>query len=190
MTPNVAEDYWVSFWEYPFYTHTMMKTNSYLQSKNYFDELVQKHKKINEFIGFFNRELHEKQGSFDGIASPYLALFKYEAGLDGPEQNTIAVRKVAFALMRTDVATDDFDAQYQAVDECEKLALSVLARIRYDSNNRNHFLYNSFLKESVRILPVELSSQSYGVEVYFNLKNPQPLIVNPDEWSDIDEVCS
>lgn len=167
-----------------------MKKNSYLQTKKYFEKLVETHNHIAGFVGFSSRELHEKQGSYDGIPSPYLALYRYEVGLDGPEQNTIAVRKIAFALMRTDAPTDDFDAQYKIVDECENLALSILARIRYDNNNREHFLYDSLLKDSIRILPVELSSQSYGVEVYFNLKNPQPLIVNPDEWSDIDEVCS
>ncbi len=166
-----------------------MKNNGYLKTKNYFQEIVAKNLKINEFVGYFTRDLHHKQASFKGLNSPYLALFKYELGLDGERQNTVAVRKVGFAVMRTKVSADDFEAQYAAIDECEKIALQVLARIRYDNNNREHFLYNSFLKDSVRVLPVELSSQSYGVEVFFNFKNPQSLEVVPDDWEDIDSVC-
>lgn len=166
-----------------------MKNNSYLKIKDYFETLVSKHKHINEFVGYFSRDLHSKSARRKGIASPYLALFKYEIGFDGPEQNTIAVRKLGFALMLNTVAPDDFNKQYEAIDTAEQLALSVLARIQLDNNNRKHFLYNSLIKDSIRILPVELSAQSFGVEVYFNLKNPQNLVVNTDDWEDIDRVC-
>ncbi len=166
-----------------------MKNNGYLEIKDYFQQIVAKNKKINEFVGYFTRDLHHKQAAFTGLPSPYLALFKYKLGLDGGPQNTVAVREVGFAVMRTDVADDDFEEQYKAIDECEQMALQILARIRYDNNNREHFLYNSFMKDSVRILPVELRSQSYGVEVFFSFKNPQKLVVAPDEWEDIDSVC-
>lgn len=167
-----------------------MKNNSYLKIKDYFEILVSKHKYINEFVGYFSRDLHSKSASRKGIASPYLALFKYEIGLDGSEQNTVAVRKLGFAVMFNNVAPDDFNKQYEAIDTAEQLALSILARIRFDNNKKEHFLYNSLLKDSIRILPIELSAQSFGVEVYFNLKNPQNLVVNPEDWEDIDEVCS
>ncbi|MBS9766518.1 MAG: hypothetical protein KGV44_03120 [Flavobacteriaceae bacterium] len=68
--------------------------------------------------------------------------------------------------------------------------MSVLARLQFDNNNREHLLYNTFMKESVRILPVELSNTAFGVEVHFNLKNPQKLTVNPNDWEDIDKVCN
>ncbi len=167
-----------------------MEDNSYIKIKHYLEELSKKHKRINAFSGYFNRDLQRQEASFDGISSPYLALFKYVLALEGPKQNTTAVRKVAFALMFNDVDADDIDAQYKAIDDAEELALSVLARVQFDNNNRNHLLYNTFIKDSVRILPIELSNTAFGVEVYFDLKNPQKLTVNPDDWSDIDKICS
>lgn len=166
-----------------------MQNNSYLKIKKYFEKLVKNHCGICSFSGYFNRDLQHQESTFDGISSPYLALFKYELGLEGPKQNTIAVRKVAFALMFNDIPADDFEAQYTAIDNAEQLALQVLARVQLDNNNKNHLLYNTFLKDSVRVLPVELSNTAFGVEVYFSLKNPQKLTVDPNEWKDIDKVC-
>lgn len=166
-----------------------MQDNSYLKIKNYFKNLVENHKRINAFAGYFNRDLQHKLASYDGISSPYLALFKYELGLEGPKQNTVAVRKVAFAVMFNNVPTDDFEKQYETIDKAEQLALSVLARVQFDNNNTTHLLYNTFLKDSVRILPVELSNNSFGVEVFFNLKNKQSLTVDVNDWNDIDTVC-
>lgn len=166
-----------------------MQDNSYLKIKDYFKKIVTNHTQLQTFSGYFNRDLQNQLASYDGITSPYLALFKYELGLDGPKQNTVAVRKVAFAIMLDNVTPDDFEAQYNAIDKAEKLALSVLARMQMDNNDKNHLLYNTFLKDSVRILPVELSNSSFGVEVYFNLKNKQSLTVNVNDWNDVDGVC-
>lgn len=166
-----------------------MQNNSYFKIKEYFKNIVENHTEIQAFSGYFNRDLQHQESSYDGINSPYLALFKYELGLEGPKQNTIAVRKVAFALMLNNIPADDFDAQYTAIDKAEQLALQVLARVQLDNNNKKHLLYNTFLKESVRILPVELSNTAFGVEVYFNLKNPQQLTVDVTKWNDIDKIC-
>jgi hypothetical protein len=38
-----------------------MKENSYLQIKNYFENLVQQSKFLNDFVGFFSREWAEKK---------------------------------------------------------------------------------------------------------------------------------
>ncbi len=163
--------------------------NSYNKIKNYFEFITEKHRSLKGFSGFSSRELLNKVGRKKSIDSPYLALFKYELGLEGPAQRTMAVRKLGFAVMFTKIDPDDFEAQYNAKDEAEKIALQVVARFRFDSNNKAHFLFNSFLKESVRILPVDLSANSFGVEVYMSLKNSQSLALNPEDWEDIDSVC-
>ncbi len=166
-----------------------MENNSYIKIKHYFEDLVAHHRHINAFSGYFNRELQNQEASFDGLASPYLALFKYQLGLEGPKQNTVAVRKVAFAVMFNDVPADDFEAQYTAIDNAEQLSLTVLSRVQFDNNDKTHLLYNTFIKESVRIIPVELSNTAFGVEVHFSLKNPQRLTVNLEDWKDIDKLC-
>ena len=166
-----------------------MKENSYLQTKNYFENLADQSNFLNDFVGFFQREWATATASVKGLQSPILALFKYENGFEGPDHNTIAVRKIGFAIMFNDVAADDYDAQYNAISEAERLSGKVLARLRYDNYQQDHFLYNSFLKETVEISPVELSGNEFGVEVLFSLKNKQSLVLIPDDWKDIDQVC-
>lgn len=163
--------------------------NGYLEIKNYFKQLTENSNSIKEFSGFFNRELQNIITSFDGVKNPYLALFKYQLGLDGPKQNTVAVRQIGFAVMFNNVDNEDFELQYQSIDIAEKIALQVLARIQYDNNRKDHILFNSFLKESVQILPVELSNTSFGVEVFFSLRNKQSLSLIAEDWKDINSVC-
>ncbi len=167
-----------------------MKENSYIEVKNYFENLVEQSNFLNDFVGFFQREWANKTASVKGLKSPTLALFKYELGFDGPDQNTLAVRKIGFAIMFNRVKRDDLEAQYNAIHEAEKLAVKILARIRYDNFLSGHILYNSFLKDSVEITPVELSGSEFGVDVQFNLKNKQNLKIDEADWKDIDNICS
>lgn len=113
----------------------------------------------------------------------------YSLGLSGPEQNTISLRKVRFAIMYNSVSEDDFTKQYQAIDNAERFILKVLARIRWDAANPDHFLYNAFIKDSVKIEPTELSLKSFGAECYLELKNSLSLKLASDDWKDIDGVC-
>lgn len=167
----------------------MTKQNSYLKVKNYFDNLVTQSNFLEEFVGFFEREWTTKKTRFTGIKTPTLALFRYELGFDSPNENAMAVRKIGFAIMLKVAKPDDFEAQYNAIDTAEKLAIKVLSRINYDSNTQSHFLWNSFLKDSVVINPVELSGNDFGVEVFFNFKNKQPLKIELNDWKDIDKIC-
>lgn len=166
-----------------------MQENSYIEIKNYFENLVLKSNFLNDFTGFFQREWATKKASVQGLQEPVLSLWKYELGFDGPEQNTIAVRKIGFAIMYNKVKPDDLDAQYNAIHNAEQLAVKVLARIRWDSNQKEHPLYNSFLKDSVEIAPVELSGNEFGVDVTFNFRNKQLLILDPADWEDITQTC-
>ena len=166
-----------------------MKENSYLQIKNYFENLVQQSNFLNDFVGFFSREWAEKKNTVKGLQEPVLSLWKYELGFDGPENNTIAVRKIGFAIMYNEVKADDLEAQYNAIHNAEALAIKVLSRIRHDNYDTSHFLYNSFMKESVEVSPVELSGNEFGVEVTFNLKNKQLLQVHVEDWKDIPHEC-
>lgn len=163
--------------------------NGYLEIKHYFKQLVENSNFLKDFSGYFNRELQNVIGSFDGVGNPYLALYKYKLGLEGPEQNTVAVRKIGFAIMFDNVDSEDFELQYKSVDDAEQFALKVISRIKYDNNLKNHILFNSFIKDSVQILPVELSNTSFGVEVLLSLKNKQSLTLNTEDWKDINSIC-
>lgn len=159
--------------------------NSYLQLKTYFADIAQKHKAIKDFSGYFAREVQQKMGSFSGIGSPFLTIFNYELGLDGGEMNTIGERKLTFSVLFHNPAFDDFEAQQQAIDDAEKIALQILARIKKDHNTKGHFLYNSFEKAMTKIFPVEEPNiQVYGVDVQIHFRNKEPLLVESDVWED------
>lgn len=166
-----------------------MKESSYIQIKNYFESLVLQSTFLNDFVGFFEREWNSKKASVKGLKSPTLALFKYKLGFDGPHENSLAVRKIGFAIMFNGIKTGDLEGQYSAIDLAEHLAVKVLSRIRIDSADPEHFLYNSLLKDSVEINPVELSSNDFGVDVIFNIKNKQILKLDPADWKDMNYLC-
>lgn len=168
----------------------MNKHNSYLKVKDYFELLVYNSNFINDFVGFFSEELHTKEQSYNGIQSPYLALYNYSANLDGEDISSVLVRNVSFVIIFNNVPHDDFEKQYEAIDQAEKLALKVLSRMRYDSQLPEHLLFNSLQKNSIEIRPVVLKDiGTFGVEVDFQLKNKQSLKVYSEDWKDGDSIC-
>ncbi|WP_313361425.1 hypothetical protein, partial [Empedobacter sp.] len=90
--------------------------------KDYFDNLVDQSNFLNDFVGFFQREWANRTAAVTNkLASPNLTLFKYKLGFDGPEENTIAVRQIGFAIMFNKIDTANYEAQYNAIDLAEKL---------------------------------------------------------------------
>jgi hypothetical protein len=166
----------------------MPENNSYLKLKDYFKDLVEKSVHVKSFVGYFQRELMQKDGG-DELESPYLAIYGYGNTLSGPEQNTISVRKISFAVMYKGVPNDNIELQYQAVDNAEEIVKKFLSRIRMDSYNPEHFLYKAFIKEGTEISPVELSITSFGSEVSLEFKNNQSLKMNPEDWNDNPATC-
>ena len=167
-----------------------MQENSYNQIRNYFKNLVEQSKFLNGYSGFFQRELVGKMTNYTTpLQAPYLALFEYNLGFDGPDQNTVAVRKIGIALMYNKVKADDLEAQYNAIHNAEQLAVKVMSRIKYDSHQEGHFLHNSLIKDSIEITAVELSTTDFGVEIFFSLRNKQLLRVHTEDWKDFLHEC-
>lgn len=168
----------------------MHKSNSYLKLKNYFSNLVEQSNFLNDFVGYFSRELHNKEQSTKGINSPCLALFGYNLGIEGEEMASSAVRKMSIGILYNNVPPDDYEKQYEAIDNAEALALKVVGRMKFDSNIPNHLLYNSIIKNSVEIRPIELEGVGiFGAEVSFHLKNIQRFKLSADDWKDLDKIC-
>lgn len=166
------------------------KKRMYKQLKDYFHHLAEKHVMIQEHVGYFSREIIEKQSSFAGIASPFLAIYDYELGLDGGELNTLGRRKLVFSIVFADAPHDDFEGQQEKIDQAERIALQLLARIRWDSHQRDHFLYGAFEKDLTRIFPIEEpQAHLYGVDVEVHFKTKAPLEVNAADWEDTFLTC-
>lgn len=72
------------------------------------------------------------------------------------------------------------------------MGFSVLSRINYDSKtNKVAWLYNNFLKNSVRFNEVKYKGQDslFGMEFTFDLKTQEPLSIVADDWKGVDVVC-
>ena len=161
----------------------------YLTIKDYFEHLGTHAKFLKGFAGFFDRELLTKINSYDGLENPYLALFKYSIALEGNEQNTQANRQIGFVIAFGKIDAGNYAAQYKAIDDAEKFAFKVLARIKYDNARKDFFLWNSLIKESIQINPFELENGEFGAEVFFNIKNPQSLVCDITDWDDLTDKC-
>lgn len=168
----------------------MRQPTSYLQLKNYFADLVKQSNFINDFVGYFVRELHNKQSSFSGVGFPCLALFGYSINVEGEEMASSSVRSMNFGILIGDVDPADYERQYEAIDRGEKLAEKVVARMKLDSNNEQHFLYGALIKNSVEIRPVDMEGVGlFGAEVSFKLKNYQSFKVLLEDWKDVEKIC-
>ena len=60
-----------------------MRGTSYLELKKYFNQIVEKSEFLEDFIGYFSRELRNKEQSSRGIQFPCQALFNYNFGIEG-----------------------------------------------------------------------------------------------------------
>ena len=169
-----------------------MRILNYNIVKEYFNYLATNHKNINSFVGYSAEELATELRKIKGLPDPILVLYNYEGKLDGNNQRTFANRTISFAILKQVEKVDDFTVQYQAIADCEELGLSVLSRIHYDSKGKKiEWLYNNFIKDSVRFNEVKYKSSEglFGMEFSFDLKTLEPLSIVADDWEDIESVC-
>jgi hypothetical protein len=167
-----------------------MRVVTYKTIHDYFKTLGENHKTIETFVGYSPEELAVQMGKLKGFKTPMMVLFNYEGKLDGNQQRTFATRTISFAILKTVVKPDNFTEQYNAIAESEVLGLSVLSRINYDSKCKNvEWLHNNFLKESVRFNEIKFKGKEalFGMEFFFDLKTPEPLVIEENNWNDIGE---
>jgi hypothetical protein len=99
---------------------------------------------------------------------------------------------LAFSILYTGVAVDDFPGQRTAITNAEEIGLEVLSRINVQSKMQDiGWLYNNFDKNTANWDEVisEGSDGFYGMEFHFELKTLEPLVVNPAKWSDGNLFC-
>lgn len=170
----------------------MENTLSFKKVDDYFKELATKHVDIQDYCSTSVQELADKIGSVDGVKSPMLVFFDYYCKLSGKEQRTFNNRSLAFSILFKGVKSDDYPAQREAFDKAEEIGLEVLSRINIQSKMPDiGWLYNNFEKESATYeeTSAEGADGFYGMEFHFDLKTLQPLVVNPDKWSDGQLFC-
>ncbi len=165
---------------------------TYQKLADYMKALADNHTAINSFISYSEKELATEMRKRQALTYPALVLFGYSGKLDGNKQRTFAERSIAFAIVSKVNKRDDFQAQYQAINDAEQIGLSILSRINYDSKQPvMEWLYNAFDKNSVRFSEItgRETDNLFGMEFHFELKNKEPLIIDAADWADIDTTC-
>ncbi|MFW0737576.1 hypothetical protein [Flavobacterium sp. T12S277] len=170
----------------------MERPLSYKKVDEYFEELATKNIDIKDYCGTSVFALGEKLDSSQDIQSPILVFFNYEGKLSGNQQRTFNSRSLSFSILFIGIKSDDVPSQLAAKNDAEIIGLEVLSRINVQSKMENiGWLYNNFDKDSVIYSEVDTDLEGvHGMEFFFNLKTIEPLIVNPDKWSDGNIFCT
>jgi len=171
----------------------MARVLSFKKVDDYFKELATKHVDINDYCSTSVKELSEKISSVAGLQSPILVFYDYFSKLSGTEQRTFNSRSLAFSILITGVAADDYPGQITAKETAEEIGLEVLSRINvYSKMPESGWLYNNFDKNTANWDEVDAEGADgfYGMEFHFDLKTLEPLVVNPAKWTDGGIFCT
>ncbi len=141
---------------------------------------------------FFRMDLMEITGSFrTGINFP--AMTVESPDLDGSESsvhNSVIGRMFAFTVY-VSPQNGNFAQLNEQMDLAEKIAWKVIARMRHDARDPEHFLYNRFLVSSVRghkVGPV-FNELLHGYRMTGLITGSESLKVDAADWDDIDLTC-
>ena len=156
---------------------------------NYFAELNAKLKDFPE-KSFFRMDLMEITGAFrSGINFPAMTVESPDIEADGSINNSVIGRVFAFTVY-VNPTQGDFDGQNSKLDQAERIGWKLIARMRHDARDPNHFLYNKFQVNEVRATKVGpiFTEQLHGYRFTGTIKGTESLKVDPADWSD-NPVC-
>lgn len=156
---------------------------------NYFSDLQ---KKLNGLEDFFRMDLTEIQGAFRSDADfPCLVVESHQSDLGKSQINhSVNDRSFAFTVF-LNPEIGNYSEQNEMLDISEELGFKIIARMRYDATKPDHFLFNRFKVSSVQNQKVGplFNEHLYGYRFTGEITAAQSLIVNTEDWTDIDEVC-
>lgn len=141
---------------------------------------------------FFRMDLSEITGAFrKGITFPAMTVESPEGDAEGSSKNNSVINRTGAFTVWEKPQTGNFADQTEKIDDCEKIGLKIIARMRLDSANHASPLYNKFEASSVRWIKVGpiFNEGLYGYRFTFNIAGSESLKVDPADWSDIEEVC-
>ena len=157
---------------------------------NYFKSIAEN---LNGIEDFHRMNLSEIQGSFRSSANfPCLTIESHDG--DFKDSNLIqSVNDRAFAFtVFTKPKIGDYEDQDTKLTESEAYGKKIIARIKHDASIKDHFLHQNFKVETVSYSKVGplYQEQLYGFRFTGQIKASDPLIVNPDDWTDLDTTCA
>lgn len=144
---------------------------------------------VDYFLGYDEQELTHYISSVGIHEKTIVVMLEYKGALSGNNQRTLSGREVRFAVLRKGGGGFEKDTSQVAI--CENVGFVLLSRILYDSRfPESEWLYDNFDQDTVEFMDIRSLTVSnlIGMEFGFELKTPQPLNLNPDDWEDIDFV--
>ncbi len=141
---------------------------------------------------FFRMDLDELFGAFrSGINFPAMSIESPEGdGSKSLPENSVIGRFFAFTIWQRP-QKGNFDQQNIMLDECERIGLKIIARMRYESKKPDSILYNKFKASSVswkQYGPL-FNEKLYGYRFQGTFEGNESLKLNPDDWNDIATNC-
>lgn len=141
---------------------------------------------------YFRMDLEEIMGSFRSrINFPAMAVESPDGDAEGSTvSNSVLGRLFAFTIYQNP-EKGNFAEQNQMIDQCERIGLKIIARMRYDAFDPEHLLYNHFLVSSVKWTKVGpiFNEELFGYRFTGIISGSESLKVDPADWSDVDSVC-
>lgn len=158
---------------------------------NYFRQLNLNLKDFAE-NSFYRMDLEEITGAFrKGSTFPAMMVESPEGDADGSSLQSSKVNRRFFFTIYMNPRRGDFQQQDEMLDECERIGLKIIARMRYDARIPTHLLYNKFKAETVKWVkegPI-FTEGLYGFQFSGIIEGDEPLKVDAADWDDIDLTC-
>lgn len=141
---------------------------------------------------FFRMDLMEITGAFrSGINFPALAVESPDGDAEGSSTNSsVSGRMFAFTVYHRPTR-GNFQEQNELLDECERIGLKIVARMRHDARIPTHPLYNKFSAETAKWMKVGpiFNEELHGYRFTGMIKGEESLKIDAADWSDIDLTC-
>ncbi len=141
---------------------------------------------------FFRMDLSEITGAFrKGITFPAMSVESPEGDAEGSTKNNSVLNRTGAFTIWEKPRTGNFQEQTEKIDDCEKIGLKIIARMRLDNANPASSLYGKFDAASVRWIKVGpiFNEGLYGYRFTFTIAGSESLKVDPNDWEDIESVC-
>lgn len=149
---------------------------------------------LNDFgeKSFFRMDLTEIEGSFrTGISFPAMAVESPDLDGNDSSVNNSVIGRAFFFTVYMNPRKSDYAGQDAAVDLCERIGWKIIARMRHDATNPDHFPYNKFKVASVSAIKVGplFTEHLYGYRFGGLISGGESLKVDPADWKDLDQIC-
>ena len=156
-----------------------------------FSKLVAFHQAIanahNSIKGFYRFNINELNNQFrSGVKTPALLLESYSSSIQENTENTTNFnnRDMSFLLLDFTGKADNYNKQDEVLDALENVALDIMTYLKKEHKNRESLLFGMLDRGSLSYEKVgPLYDNMYGWSILYTLKNHEPLLYNPDNWT-------